>query len=309
MGHAELPPRIVRFGAFEADLTNVELRKHGAALRLQEQPFRVLEALVGRPGEIVPREELVRRLWPDGTFVDFERGLNAAVTRLRQALTESAENPRYIETVARRGYRFIGEVRPETAPVPGNPQPEPGAVSVVAPGIRARIRPVLVASAAIVLVAAGWWVLRPRNITTEKPLTVLPLTTDPGNELCASLSLDGTQVVFESDREGGISHLFVKVVGPGDSLRLTHGPAAEYGPAWSRDGRSIAFVRRLDASTVGVFVTPALGVRNAKWLSSLPCSRERGSTTAGWTGRLIRSTWWSAARSALTNPCLCFFST
>ena len=102
--------RTVRFGVFEVDLDRSELRKQGLRVRLQEQPFQVLAALLSSPGEVVTREELIHRLWPDGTVVDFDRGLNAAVTRLRQALSDSAETPRYIETVARRGYRFVGPV-------------------------------------------------------------------------------------------------------------------------------------------------------------------------------------------------------
>jgi DNA-binding winged helix-turn-helix (wHTH) protein len=109
----EYSSRPVRFGAFEVDLSAGELRKHGLRLRLQEQPFLVLAALLEHPGEVVTREELVRRLWPDGTFVDFDRGLNAAVTRLRQALSDSAEAPRYVETVARRGYRLVAAVHTE----------------------------------------------------------------------------------------------------------------------------------------------------------------------------------------------------
>src|SRR4051794_12216127 len=101
---------MARFGAFEADLRTRELRKHGLRIRLQEQPFQVLAALLERPGEVVTREELVRRLWPDGTIVDYGGGSNAAVTRLRQALSDTAATPRYIETVARRGYRFIAPV-------------------------------------------------------------------------------------------------------------------------------------------------------------------------------------------------------
>jgi DNA-binding winged helix-turn-helix (wHTH) protein len=100
----------VQFGAFEADVATGELRKHGIPVKLQEQPAKILAALLEHPGEVVSREELVRLLWPDGTFVDFDRGLNAAINRLRQALSDSAETPRYVETVARRGYRFIAEV-------------------------------------------------------------------------------------------------------------------------------------------------------------------------------------------------------
>src|SRR5215472_14984888 len=110
--------KTVRFGAFEVDLSAGELRKHGVRLRLQEQPFQVLVALLERPGEMVSREELVKRLWPDGNFVDFDRGLNAAVTRLRQALSDSAAEPRYVETVARRGYRLIISIIEEEAALP-----------------------------------------------------------------------------------------------------------------------------------------------------------------------------------------------
>ena len=110
MAHSGDLSKIMRFGAFEVDLDAAEIRKQGLRLRIQEQPFQVLAALLEAPGEVVPREALVRRLWPDGTVVDFDRGLNAAVTRLRQVLNDSAETPRYVETVARRGYRFIAPV-------------------------------------------------------------------------------------------------------------------------------------------------------------------------------------------------------
>ncbi len=100
--------QIVRLGDFEVDLEAGELRKHGRKLKLQEKPFQILTILLERPGRVVSREELVKRLWPDDTFVDFERGLNTAIRKLRSALGDSAEKPHYIETVARRGYRFIG---------------------------------------------------------------------------------------------------------------------------------------------------------------------------------------------------------
>jgi TolB-like protein/DNA-binding winged helix-turn-helix (wHTH) protein/Flp pilus assembly protein TadD len=101
---------IVRFGSFEVDTRSGELRKHGIRLKLQDQPFRVLQALIEHPGEVVTRDELQRRIWPSDTFVDFERGLNNAVKRLREALGDSAESPRYVETLPKRGYRFIGNV-------------------------------------------------------------------------------------------------------------------------------------------------------------------------------------------------------
>jgi TolB-like protein/Tfp pilus assembly protein PilF len=103
-----------RFGTFEADLRARELRKGGVRIRLQEQPFEILAMMLDRPGELVTREELRQRLWPAGTFVDFEHSLNAAVKRLRAALGDDAENPRFVETLHRRGYRFVAPVASES---------------------------------------------------------------------------------------------------------------------------------------------------------------------------------------------------
>lgn len=105
--------RIVGFGVFELDLAAGELRKNGAKLRLQEQPFRVLALLLERTGEVVTREEMRQKVWPADTFVDFDHSLNTAVNKLRETLGDSASNPRYIETLARRGYRFIAPVQTE----------------------------------------------------------------------------------------------------------------------------------------------------------------------------------------------------
>jgi DNA-binding winged helix-turn-helix (wHTH) protein len=102
--------RIVRFGMFEVDLAAGELRKSGARVRLQEQPFQVLAYLLQHPGEIVTREELRQKLWPADTFVDFDHSLNTAVNKVREALGDSASSPRYLETVARRGYRFLAQI-------------------------------------------------------------------------------------------------------------------------------------------------------------------------------------------------------
>src|SRR5215475_10324077 len=106
------PPgsQVVCFGVYEADLGAGELRKQGVRVRLPEQPFQLLAILLERPGEVVTRESLQKQLWPTGTFVDFEQGLNAAVKRLREAWEDSAETPRLIETLPRRGYRFIGSL-------------------------------------------------------------------------------------------------------------------------------------------------------------------------------------------------------
>jgi len=117
---AEGKGRIARFGAFELNRQTGELRKHGIRIRLQTKPFQVLVALLEHPGETVTREELRHRLWVEDTFVDFDSGLNTATNRLRLALGDSAENPRYIETLSRSGYRFIAPVE-EVEPVVAAP--------------------------------------------------------------------------------------------------------------------------------------------------------------------------------------------
>ena len=99
--------RIVRFAVFEFDPGTGEVRKHGLRIKLKGQPIDVLAMLLDRPGEVVTREELQKRLWPADTFVDFEHSLNAAIKRLRAALGDSADSPRFVETLSRRGYRFI----------------------------------------------------------------------------------------------------------------------------------------------------------------------------------------------------------
>jgi TolB-like protein/DNA-binding winged helix-turn-helix (wHTH) protein len=135
-------PRILRFGTFELNLTSGELRKRGFRIALQEQPLRVLIALLERPGDVVGREELCRRLWPDGTFVDFEHSLNAAVRRLRVALGDDAGVPRFVETVQKRGYRFLapgvtgrehGVARDRVVAVTWSPRVEPRARLAVLP--------------------------------------------------------------------------------------------------------------------------------------------------------------------------------
>jgi cholera toxin transcriptional activator len=117
---------IARFGVFEADLGARELRKQGRRLRLQDQPFAVLATLLEHAGEVVSREELRQKLWAADTFVDFDHSLNTAVNKIREAIGDSSGSPRFVETIARRGYRFIGEVHwdvaSSTSPAPAHPQ-------------------------------------------------------------------------------------------------------------------------------------------------------------------------------------------
>jgi cholera toxin transcriptional activator len=117
--------RVARFGVFEADLEAHELRKNRHRIRLQDQPFAVLAILLERPGSIISREDIRQKLWPADTFVDFDHSLNTAVNKIRETLGDSAGNPRFVETVARRGYRFVGEVSWEHSAVPQETGVEP----------------------------------------------------------------------------------------------------------------------------------------------------------------------------------------
>jgi len=123
--------RLIRFGTFEVDLRTGELHKKGLKIKLQEQPFRILAMLLEHAGDIVTRDELRRRLWPGDTFVDFDQGLNKAVNKIREALGDSAESPRFIETLPKRGYRFIAPTNgtnrhSEPTEFADDPQPQAG---------------------------------------------------------------------------------------------------------------------------------------------------------------------------------------
>jgi TolB-like protein/DNA-binding winged helix-turn-helix (wHTH) protein len=205
--------RLVRFGPFEVNFTTGELRKHGVRLKLQDQPFQVLKMLLARPAELVTREEIRCSLWPSGTFVDFDNGLNTAINRLREALGDSAENPKFIETLPRRGYRFIGaldgvpgsriQAGQSASPFLGAKEPvvAPKRTSLghITEGLGAHwVRNVLFLAVGMALLLAalvgmkfGWW---PRQLRREsgrirvQSIAVLPLENlsgDPAQEYFA----------------------------------------------------------------------------------------------------------------------------
>jgi Tol biopolymer transport system component/DNA-binding winged helix-turn-helix (wHTH) protein len=254
--------RVIRFGVFELDLHATELRKAGARLNLPTQPFQVLTLLLERPGELVTREELRRRLWPDGTFVDFEHGVNAIVNRLRETLGDSADRPRFIETVPRRGYRFIAPVdnglKDGSA---AHPRPSGWRAS------RLMLPAVVIAlaiGAAVSLYVYGLWPL------SRPPMRATPLTSLPGQERYPSFSPDSNQIAFAWDGGNGDNQdIYIKVVGAGVPLRLTTHPAADQKPVWSSDGRHIAFVRLAEEGG-GLFMIPALGGPERKIGSMVP---------------------------------------
>ncbi len=166
-------PAVIRFEVFEVSLQTAELRENGRRVKLQEQPFRVLAMLLERPGEMVTRDEMRRKLWPADTFVDFDHGLNSAVARLREALNDSAEMPRFIETVPRRGYRFIAH-----ADLPASPDPSPNVPKgIFAKRRGARLILTLFSCGAIGLAAwVAWQHSYGKNATPPiRSIAVLPL--------------------------------------------------------------------------------------------------------------------------------------
>src|SRR5260221_13451712 len=133
MAQSATPRRILRFWSFEVDLASGELRRQGLKISLQDQPFRLLALLLERAGEVVTREELRDKLWPADTFVDFDHSLNTAVRKLREALGDSAETPRYVETLARRGYRFVAPLAEPGHTAPLAPSPDADVASASPP--------------------------------------------------------------------------------------------------------------------------------------------------------------------------------
>lgn len=172
--------RLIRFGLFEADLENACLTRKGARIRLQEQPFRILCMFLERPGQIVTREELRQELWPAGTYVDFDGSLNAALKRLRAALDDDADNPRFIETVPRRGYRFIAPVTTShLSPIvetevaaPTSPKLPMASKEQLAGSSQSKRRSVFAFSVIIVLVSlAAFFVFHKRHVPLPNPTT------------------------------------------------------------------------------------------------------------------------------------------
>jgi TolB-like protein/DNA-binding winged helix-turn-helix (wHTH) protein/Flp pilus assembly protein TadD len=188
----------LRFGMFELDLRAGELRKHGLRIRLQEQPFQVLEMLLEHPGDVVTREELQKKLWPADTFVDFDHGLNKAINKLREALGDPAENPRFVETVARRGYRFLAEVKTADAALVRGAGPEHAVDLTASAGSTAAAKgssPSFAAKTAVIVLllltaSVAAWELHPWNRSAHAihSLAVLPLeslSNDPSQDYFA----------------------------------------------------------------------------------------------------------------------------
>jgi DNA-binding winged helix-turn-helix (wHTH) protein len=219
MGRPAVNPNTVQFGLFEVDLQTRELRKSGMKIKLNDQPFQVLALLLERPGEIVTREELQTRLWPADTFVDFDLSLNSAVKKLRQALGDESDNPRFVETLYRRGYRFI-------API-SNHAPHAGdgtgpllvdSVKSKEPAARSWKRLALItAGCVVVLLAALVFKLTPRS--SPRILGFTQITSGGKVHQLGALATDGQRLYFQASDRNRIALDEVSVSG-GDSVLI-----------------------------------------------------------------------------------------
>lgn len=266
----------VAFDRFELDLRSGELHRDGRRVRLQAQPFQLLAMLIENAGEVVTRDEVCRALWQTDTFVDFDHSVAAAVSKIREALGDSVENPRFVETLPKRGYRFIGKIKPEAPLVMSVAKPQQSVELVPVRSARAWTSQkwtLGLVSAAVLVAAAvlfGWLSRKPGN---SQPITVVPFTSYPGWETAPSFSPDGSRIAFSwdngtSNRSGKPGFdLYVKAIGSETVLRLTNHPSEWISSTWSADGTQIAF-HRLAGDDTGIYVVPALGGPERKLLAT-----------------------------------------
>jgi Tol biopolymer transport system component/DNA-binding winged helix-turn-helix (wHTH) protein len=268
---------VVRFGTFEVDLRLGELRKNGIRVKLTGQPFQILVILLEHPGDLVTREQLQRRLWPSDTFVDFDRGLNAAINRVREALGDSAENPRFVETLPRRGYRFIAPLidsRPASATLPAaesnvSPTQTITGQSALPASEASERRPLsrrLLLGGVFMLAGlavAGALLSRLSRRSSGWDLQTMKLSrvTQSGNAGNVAISPDGRYVVYalvEGEKQG----LNVRQVATGSDVQiLSPEEVMIYGLTFSPDANYIDFVRSEKNNPTSTFLyrMPTLG--------------------------------------------------
>jgi Tol biopolymer transport system component/DNA-binding winged helix-turn-helix (wHTH) protein len=246
---------VYRFGSFELDSRGGDLRKFGARLKLQDQPRRILLLLLEHPGEVITRDQIRRHLWPDDTFVDFDNAINSAVRKLRDVLGDTAENPRFIETLARQGYRFLAPVSTahQVAPEPA----QPTAVTLVKKRNWRFVAAAIVTT--ILLAAVAAYLFRTAGKEELSSIRVVPLTANVGSELHPSFSPDGTRIAYSwNGADEKTFAIYVKLIGAGDPLRITKDGGRDFSPAWSPDGRWIAALRDYGREAA-IILIPASG--------------------------------------------------
>ena len=305
--------RPIRFGVFEVDLHTGELRKQGVRIKLRDQPFQILQLLLARPGEVVSRDELQKQLWPGDTFVDFERGLNKAVNHLRDALGDSAESPRFIETLPKRGYRFIAPVdsgspnghplEPITEPHHGPAEPPAHCADAEPPaacGVSRRLKLKLSSGAlwmiaglaslfAAISGALLWRATRPGPAGTARPM--MRFSVDLGPQAIRGrpgssgffdpvISPDGTRMVFAAKAADGSERLAMRRLDQ-SIVTVFAGTEGAVDPFFSPDGQWIGFFAGLKLKKISLQGGEAVSLCDASGL-------ERGASW-GENGAIITS--------------------
>jgi Tol biopolymer transport system component/DNA-binding winged helix-turn-helix (wHTH) protein len=289
----------LHFGVFDLDTRTGELRKAGVKLRVPDQSVRVLMMLLERPGELITREELKRTLWPDDTIVDFDTGINQAVKRLRQALGDTAVTPRFIETLPRRGYRFIAQRvevhgRSDRFSLDGAPSREADGGNeaqakqageahareaikhpeVGSPNSRRTqwLRWTRVVTGILALTVTIFWGggLLVHKATVQEPRTV-PFTTLPGGEYGQSFSPDGKQMAFVwTGPNGRDPKVYVKKIGSEEPIRVSTGRGLDCRPMWSPDAQWIVFFRYAEEGC-GYHIVSSMDGRERKFIPVQTC--------------------------------------
>jgi Tol biopolymer transport system component/DNA-binding winged helix-turn-helix (wHTH) protein len=260
-----------RFGAFELSTEQKELRKNGLLIRLSPQPFQVLSLLVENAGELVTRDDLRTRLWGNQTNVEFDAGVNRCIRQIRAVLNDDSDFPRYIETIPRQGYRFIGMLSVNLNAPAEEPLPKISAVEMqisepsdskdAMPERRSSWRFLIPVIGALIILGIGAiWLLsnKPKH---PVELSAAPLAVALGDQYAPTFSPDGQRVAFawNGERRNHFDIYVKEINSPDAPLRLTANEDMNYSPAWSPDGRSIAFYRRKADRVGGIWVMGALG--------------------------------------------------
>jgi DNA-binding winged helix-turn-helix (wHTH) protein/Tol biopolymer transport system component len=315
----------IRFGQFELDLRTRQVTKNGAKVRLSQQPIQVLSLLLETPGEIVTREEFRQRLWPSDVFVDFDHGLNKSIQKLRDALGDSADSPRYIETIPRIGYRFIAlnnearasvETPPEIRVLEPATAPALPAGSGIAGSRRTRwMLPAISAAVCVVLVLGGVLLYRWRH---RQPERYTQLTDFTDSAVAPVLSPDGHMVAFIRGDNGFLTsdQIYVKMLPNGEARRVTDDARTKYGLAFSPDGSEIAYTV-LEPTEFSTYLVSALGgephllMKNAAglvWLdpqhllfSEIKTGLHLGVVTATRTGAGLREIYFPAHERGMAH--------
>src|SRR5215469_8981793 len=268
--------RLIQFEEFSLDCDGYELLRDDRPVKLEKIPMELLILLATRKGNLVTRQEIIERIWGKDVFVDTEHGINTAIRKIRVALRDDPEKPRFVQTVTGKGYRFVAVVKngngtrvisePENlspASVPEDVETSGRPIR----GVRWSVVGKIGGAATVILLLLSFLISHYRDRSPRNhPRTLTRLTFDSGLQMGATWSPDGRFIAYSSDR-GGKFDIWVQQVSGGDPVQVTHGPSHNWQPDWSPDGKYIAY--RSEEDDGGVYVIPALGAGLARRIAPM----------------------------------------